>query len=215
MSEATFYDKLRAVMGDVAYLEKKGYNAHFKYAFVTEAQVKAAVSAGLRKHGLNLVGVTYDPVGECTGKVATLRCTVTIGDGTTSHSFQGIGAGADSSDKAPMKACAAALKYALTSAYLIETGDDPEEDGGTASKGAPATQASKPKDEGKAAATTNAATALAFEAGIAAIKAAATTEALALLRTSVGKLRAQDPTRFDTEVKPVFLARQAELIKPN
>lgn len=125
-------------MDDLQYIQKGGWNDHFKYAFVQEADVKAAVSKALRAHGLFLSSVEYTPLGECTGKAATLRCEVTITDGQNTETwvrYQGVGAGTDSSDKAPMKACAASLKYALTSGFLIATGDDPEEDGGTAKKG--------------------------------------------------------------------------------
>lgn len=134
-------------MADLEYLEKKGYNKHFDYQFVQEADVKAAVSKALRAHGLILSSVEYYSIGECTGKAATLRCETTISD-VADHAvcvrFWGVGAGTDSSDKAPMKACAASLKYALTSGFLIATGDDPEEDGGTASKGKTGTGKPKP-----------------------------------------------------------------------
>lgn len=142
----SFGERLHAAMADLEYLEKKGYNKHFDYQFVQEADVKAAVSKALRAHGLLLTAVEYHILGECTGKAATLRCEVTIGDMEQANyvSFMGVGAGTDSSDKAPMKACAASLKYALTSGFLIATGDDPEEDGGTASKGKTGTSKSKP-----------------------------------------------------------------------
>lgn len=142
----SFGERLHAAMADLEYLEKKGYNKHFDYHFVQEADVKAAVSKALRAHGLVLSNVEYTPLGECTGKAATLRCEVCISDlaRTEFVSYAGVGAGTDSSDKAPMKACAAALKYALTSGFLIATGDDPEEDGGTAAKGKTGTAPSKP-----------------------------------------------------------------------
>lgn len=133
----SFGERLHAAMDDLQYIQKNGHNKHFDYSFVQEADVKAAVSKALRARGLVLSDVSYIPVGECTGKAATLRCEVTIADmERVNHvTFMGVGAGTDSSDKAPMKACAASLKYALTSGFLIATGDDPEEDGGTASKG--------------------------------------------------------------------------------
>lgn len=127
----TFHQRLSDAGAEVAYLEKGGFNKHFKYSFLQEAEVKRAVGAALRKHGLAIHDVTYAPIGEVTGQSAVLLCTVEIGDGSSFGEFQGVGAGTDSSDKAPMKACAAALKYALTSGFLIATGDDPEDDGGT------------------------------------------------------------------------------------
>jgi hypothetical protein len=60
----------------------------------------------------------------------TLRFTWTLTDGETGEtlSFQSIGTGADSGDKAAYKAATGALKYALLTGFLIPTGDDPESD---------------------------------------------------------------------------------------
>lgn len=124
----TIGERIAAAQADVAYMQKGGKNAHFKYTFLQEAEVKREVGAALRKHGLFISHVKYEPIGECTGKNAVLICGVVISDGKDQVAFQGVGAGSDSSDKAPMKACAAALKYALTSGFLIATGDDPEDD---------------------------------------------------------------------------------------
>ena len=49
---------------------------------------------------------------------------------TMTLDFQSIGTGADSGDKAPYKATTGAIKYALLTAFLIPTGDDPENDSG-------------------------------------------------------------------------------------
>lgn len=128
----TFIERVAAAAAKLAYLQKEGFNKHFKYSFVGEAQVKAAVKAALAEFGLVLKSVDYQPLGEITGRTAVLRCTVVVGDAASINgncvTYVGIGAGTDSSDKAPMKACAAALKYALTSGFLIPTGDDPEND---------------------------------------------------------------------------------------
>ncbi len=128
----TFTERLAAAAASLSYLEKKGFNSHFKYKFVSEADVKAAVKTALAEHGLVLQLVRYSPIGECTGKSAVLSCEVRITSTDASSEgeavYSGIGGGSDSSDKAPMKACAAALKYALTSGFLIPTGDDPEND---------------------------------------------------------------------------------------
>jgi hypothetical protein len=60
----------------------------------------------------------------------TLRFTWTLTDGESGEtiSFQSIGTGADSGDKAAYKAATGALKYALLTGFLIPTGDDPEAD---------------------------------------------------------------------------------------
>jgi hypothetical protein len=63
----------------------------------------------------------------------TLRFTWTLTDGDTGEtiSFQSIGTGADSGDKAAYKAATGALKYALLLGFLVPTGDDPESDAAT------------------------------------------------------------------------------------
>ena len=134
----TFGEKLLALYARVAYMQKKGFNAHFKYKFLGEADVKAAVSAACQELGLVLSRVDAMPLGDITPKSAVIQVTVTIRDAVTviTHGYEdtehitlsGIGAGVDSGDKGPMKAMAAALKYALTTGLLIATGDDPEND---------------------------------------------------------------------------------------
>lgn len=187
---ATFGERLKAAMGEVAYLEKGGYNAHFKYSFLQEAAVKRAVSEALRKHGLMVRSVGYKPIGDCSGKAACIQCTLTIADtkGTDCVVYEGVGAGADSSDKAPMKAMAAALKYALTSGFLIATGDDPEEDGGSKESGkkdAPAKKAAATEEPAKAD------PAEAVNEMAAKVDACATLEDLSKLKVAVSKLRGE------------------------
>lgn len=132
-----FAAKLVACSADLAHLSKDGTNAHFKYRFVSEAQVKAAVKPVLIKHGLAIMQVTVSMTPDSKPSSACVKVTVVIGDGVHIATFEGIGAGTDSGDKAPMKATAAALKYALTSAFIIPTNDDPEADPETDAPKAP------------------------------------------------------------------------------
>lgn len=220
----TFRERLRDVAADVSYMEKGGFNAHFKYAFLQEAEVKRAVGAALRRHGLLITHVSYRPLGDPTGQSAVLSCTLTIGEVANDNgeyaTFSGVGGGADSSDKAPMKACAAALKYAITSGFLIATGDDPEEDGGTKDKAAPKTRAKKeadaPVDDRQqqlphvpdAPATSpqdRAATALAAIAG------AADRKALTKLSLPLAALSREIPKDVYETVRLAYVARQAAL----
>lgn len=132
-----FAAKLVACSADLAHLSKDGTNSHFKYKFVSEAQVKAAVKPVLIKHGLAITGVNADLQPGGTPGSACVKVAVTIGDGIYFATFEGVGGGTDSGDKAPMKATAAALKYALTSAFIIPTNDDPEADPETDAPKAP------------------------------------------------------------------------------
>jgi hypothetical protein len=134
----TIGDKLSAASADLAYLQKDK-ESPMKYSYVSEAAVKAAVNPVLVKHGLFIAGTTYELLQFSFGENAKnqnvcmclVRATVIIGDTDTNSvvSYQGLGIAVDKGDiKTVMKAEAAALKYALTSAFLISTGDDPEAD---------------------------------------------------------------------------------------
>lgn len=130
----TFAQKILSLYERVAYMKKGGNNAHFNYKFLQEAAVKERVSAACRELGLYLDDVEATPLGEITGKAAVIKVTISLANADNLDEYvllQGIGAGSDSSDKAPMKAMAAATKYAFMTGLLIATGDDPEADATT------------------------------------------------------------------------------------
>lgn len=188
-----FRERLHAAASALRYVQKKGYNAHFKYKFVSEADIKASVKDVLADYGLVLEHVTYDVIGGAEGKslgqACTLRCQVVIAcvDGGNDRAvFQGIGSGTDSSDKAPMKACAAALKYALTSGFLIPTGDDPEKD---ESGPEPETRKESPTDLSTVEFVLTAR-----------IRAAASADALAAIKPDVLALQTRDVPAYERVV---------------
>jgi hypothetical protein len=145
-----------------------------------------------------------------------LKCTVTInGSGGTLLSgepgvvFTGVGAGTDSSDKAPMKACAAALKYALTSGFLIATGDDPEDDGEDETpepKKRPAARAEKQPTEAAEGGGTDAAMKAALE-----IAECASVSELDAMIPELSKLKAKLAKADYETLSATFKAKKAEL----
>ena len=125
------------------FVRKAGWNDHFKYAFVSEADVKREVGNALAAAGLVVskteMHVDSFEVVEKPGKGkdappktyqrVTVQVRLTVKDVATDTvvgSYEGLGTGMDGDDKAVYKAMAGAVKYALTTAFLIETGDDPE-----------------------------------------------------------------------------------------
>jgi hypothetical protein len=138
--ERSFPEKLAALYERMAYVHKAGRNDHFKYKFVGEAQLKRKLNEALRELGLYVAKCEFAVAGEATGKACVARCTMVVRDSNAQPSAQfgwagcevlweGLGGGADSSDKAPMKANAAAWKYAVLSGCMVETGDkEPEAD---------------------------------------------------------------------------------------
>jgi hypothetical protein len=130
--------KIAKVMEAVGYVQKGGTNSAQGYKFVQASAVADKVRAELSKLNVSMTPTNIDVISEGltpSGKQAllTLRFTWTLTDGDSGEtiSFQSIGTGADSGDKAAYKAATGALKYALLTGFLIPTGDDPEADGKT------------------------------------------------------------------------------------
>lgn len=127
----TFADKLHAVLGELSYLEKDKINKFHGYAYISEAAVKKAVKAAFVKHGLHVAGVIMKDLrdGQSTPQSAVIHVTLRVSDGTKEALFEGVASATDvKGDKAVMKATAGACKYALTTGFIIPTGDDPEAD---------------------------------------------------------------------------------------
>ncbi len=129
--------KIAKVMQAVGYVEKGGTNAAQGYKFVQASAVADKVRAELVKLNISMtpsqvgiVNMGLTPSGK--QSTITLLYTWTLTDGETGETlnFQSVGTGADSGDKAAYKAATGALKYALLTAFLIPTGDDPENDSG-------------------------------------------------------------------------------------
>lgn len=130
----TFAEKLVAVGEAIGTLEKSGYNNYHDYNYLTESDVKRAVGKALRAFGLYVESVVHEVLPGSDFTHAMVRTTVVISDGDNCITSTGVGSASDKGDKSFMKAEAAALKYALTSLFLIPTGDDPEADGAKPTK---------------------------------------------------------------------------------
>lgn len=125
--------KLSAILKAVGYIEKTGTNASQGYKYVQAAAVADKIRNEFSERGLTMIPETI-AVTESgltpSGKQAliTLLITWKITDSESGEfvTFQSVGSGSDSTDKAVYKAMTGALKYALLLGFLIPTGDDPE-----------------------------------------------------------------------------------------
>jgi len=116
-------------MGELGYLQKRGYNDHHKYNYATEADVSEAVRALLVKHGVLFIpNVVPESVSRVNGTTSLLVECVFINAEQPSDRLAVVmaGDGWDKGDKGPYKAVTGAVKYALMKTFLIPTGDDPE-----------------------------------------------------------------------------------------
>ncbi|NUJ19320.1 hypothetical protein FKN04_22570 [Bacillus glycinifermentans] len=151
MSEKTLVKKLSKVMEKVKYIEKKGYNSFHKYKYATEADVNEKVREELAKVNVMMIpNMKHHETREHKNRKGQLEYIVTVdmefrfidGDSGEEITFNMSGSGQDSGDKGIYKAIAGAQKYALMKAFMIPTGDDPEQnqegdDGGTSNNKPP------------------------------------------------------------------------------
>lgn len=135
MSDKKLASKLAEIMGEIGRISKGGTNSAQGYKYVMASQVADAVREKLAAHNVIMLPVGADVVesGRTPSEkqsLLTIRFTWRFVDGDSGETldFQSIGTGADSGDKAAYKATTGAIKYALLTAFLIPTGDDPEND---------------------------------------------------------------------------------------
>lgn len=124
----SLYAKLAQVMAEVGYVQKRGWNDHHRYHYVTEADLVEAVREKLASR--NVMLIPSAPSVERVGTLTTVGMTFTFCDGDSgeTHVAQWAGTGDDKGDKGLYKAYTGSEKYFLMKAFMIATGDDPEAD---------------------------------------------------------------------------------------
>lgn len=128
--------KLAQVMSELNRVPKRGYNKHFRYEYVMEADLVDAVRQKLADLSVMLISdVEEVSVDERSGENGTryitavkMRFTFVDAESGEEVSFLYVGQGEDSGDKGVYKAYTGALKYALMKNFLMGTGDDVEAD---------------------------------------------------------------------------------------
>ncbi len=139
-SGASLRRKLLAIMAECSYIRKDKRNAAMGYSYASEAAIKEKVHAELVRNGVlfQCDVVTFEeriiervnkdgrPVVEA---LAKCQFHYIFEDVETGEKREGtfFGTGVDNADKHLYKAITGAIKYILTTTFLIPTGDDPEE----------------------------------------------------------------------------------------
>lgn len=134
--------KLHAIMSECDFIAKDKTNDFHKYAYASEQTIKETLHPLLVKYRVFLQiecstpefsgnKTTIKPDGtmvEIKGNVTQLPLKYTFWDVESGEYLGGTftGSGEDQADKGTYKAITGALKYILTSNFLIPTGDDPE-----------------------------------------------------------------------------------------
>ncbi len=120
--------KVLKVMAEVGMVEKDSTNPHFKYKYLSAANLLSKIQPSLVANGL-IAAQEMKVVSDNGGRV-TVECRLSVIDVESGATIEvvSLGCGIDSGDKAVMKAQTAAHKYAWYHLLNIPTGDDPEAD---------------------------------------------------------------------------------------
>jgi len=145
--------KIHAVMKDVSYIQKDARNQHHNYNYASEKVIKAALHEAFVAHGIVFQLETSEYVTCPDPKASLLTCQYTFYDVDSGEKMEGkfIASGPARDDKGLWAATTNAIKYILTSTFLIPTGDDAESnenhpgDGAAKPAAAPTAKPAPPK----------------------------------------------------------------------
>jgi hypothetical protein len=152
---AVLYAKLAAVMSQLKRLKKKGFNQHFKYKFVSDADVLDTLRKLLAEKNIAVFasmtgfeqvdGGKTSSGGQQVKTRAHFEFTLACGDSGATVTSSWYAESLDTSDKGLNKAATAALKYWLLKTFLLSTGDEADDpdahdlESGATTKNKPAT----------------------------------------------------------------------------
>lgn len=117
-------------------IEKDKHNQQGGYTYASEKAIKEVFHPLFMQHGLILVPVRQElinftpPSGDKKSYITTVLCRFKIIDldSGAALELEQLSSGGDTLDKGTFKAVTGAIKYVLTTLFLIPTGDDPEAD---------------------------------------------------------------------------------------
>lgn len=141
--------KLNAVMAEVDYIQKDKRNTHQGYTYASEKAIKDALHKFLVKHKVVFYVETNNI--RVDNNTTILDVTYHFVDADSGEEVKGVfvGTGQARDDKGNWGAVTGAIKYILTSTFLIPTGDDPENSENESGKPKIALKSSPPLSQSK------------------------------------------------------------------
>ena len=121
------YPKIARIMGRLNRLPKTGRNAHFKYDFVTDADVADAVRKELATENVAFFASMIEATQEGKHTVATFQFIFACGDTGDTQTCMWVGEANDSQDKGLTKAATSAEKYFLLKTFMLSAGDSADD----------------------------------------------------------------------------------------
>lgn len=128
MTSLKFLQKLHTIMANVDRIKKDKRNEHQKYEYASEKAIKEALHTQFVEQKILMQISTKNP--QIVGAAFCVEVWYTFRDIESGDFLEGviIGTGQTRDEKGNYAAITGAIKYILTSTFLIPTGDDPEKD---------------------------------------------------------------------------------------
>lgn len=128
-AKANLAKKLVTILGEMQTVKKSGKNSHQGYQYTTEADLLEVIRPKLVEQGIFVFSSVESQ--SRVDNITEVTMIHTFMDSETGAEFtvKSQGQGADKQDKGVYKAITGATKYFLWKNFMIETGDDPENDG--------------------------------------------------------------------------------------
>lgn len=125
------YQRLHAVMEEISYVQKESKKVNNQFTYPSHDAVTAKVRGSLVTHRVLAVPSVneFKQDGNRTSAGMTITF-INIDAPEEQMAVDCFGYGVDSQDKGPGKAVSYAVKYGLLKIFMLETGDDPEQDVG-------------------------------------------------------------------------------------
>lgn len=163
------YQKLCIILGEVSAIPKEGWNDHFKYKFMREADVAAVMRTLLSKYGVFIIPTIesleyHEVVGErskqnfCHAKVKYTFVNAENPEDRFETIHYGDSCDADSGDKALYKALTGCHKYFFIRTFSLGSEEDVENDSPSQSRGTSHSSAAAPVPRSNGSAATQGAT---------------------------------------------------------
>ena len=132
------YQRILAIMAEVEYVQKENKKVNNQYSYVAHDAVACKLHPQLVKHGVVFVPDFIETKQDGNRTEVVMNAKFINADNPQDFiEFKSFGYGIDTGDKGPGKAMSYAAKYALLKMFLLETGDDPEQDAETKHKPKP------------------------------------------------------------------------------
>lgn len=132
------FERIKAVMEEVQYIQRRAPEGGVRYATINYSDVLSKIRPSMLRHGLELLPgrierVQNTPVKTKSGDALLTEITQwfraqAIDCDTDYYEFMVVGSGQDSQDKGAAKAGTMAQKQALLKLFLLEVGDELEDD---------------------------------------------------------------------------------------